>query len=186
MSCTPRNIVFTLAISLDPWLLLSITVSMAFPLSRSQGLENVPMGKEAQRPAGQSPKRQPLGELGANTRMAPPTTFGPGKKTTPQSPLKRNSIDVLDDDRGFQYLKRRKITDPRLFPNDARTVESTPIEVRNEGRVLSETARFRPAAGQMPAGQRVRQASYSAPPQLTMKTVSRDTSTPETRLQHRT
>ena len=144
---------------------------MASPLSRSRGFENIAMGKEAQRPVDLSPKRLPLGQLAANTRMAPPTTVGPGKKTTPQSPLKRSSIDVLDDDRGFQYLKRRKITDPRSFHTEARRAESNPVEVQNEGRVLSETARFRPAAEQKKTGQIVRRASSSALLWLTMNIV---------------
>jgi len=150
-------------------------------MSRPQGSENMPTGKDSHRNMSKSPKRQPLGELPANTRMAPPTTIGLGKRTTPQSLLKRSSIDILDDDRGFQYLKRRKVTEPRSVHSEVRRAESTPVEVRNEGRVLSETARFRPVVGQVPTGQNVRQLLSIGLRSLTRGTAKRGIDTPETR-----
>lgn len=93
-----------------------------------------------------SPKRKPLGELPANSRMMAPTTPGLGKQKTTQNALKRGTIDILDDDRGFQYLKRRKIVEPRpISGGDVYRAGST--SAKDAARVRSETARFRPAAG---------------------------------------
>jgi len=103
--------------------------------------------RKASHVANPSPKRKPLGELPANSRMAAPATPGFEKQKTTQSPLKRGTIDILDDDRGFQYLKRRKIVEPRPVPGSVYRAGSAPVHVNDAAHVRSETARFRPAEG---------------------------------------
>lgn len=60
--------------------------------------------------------RKPLSELAANALASPVKSRslkGPLEAQTQgqkRSPLKRTSISILDEDKGFQYLKRRKLS----------------------------------------------------------------------------
>lgn len=87
-------------------------------------------------------KRQPLGELTPNARVSQPNLLGsPLKRGLPNSPLKRGSSGILDEDRGLKYFKRRKMSVPDQL--GIPQVNKGGANLHMDSRVLAETVRFR-------------------------------------------
>ena len=110
--------------------------TMASPLARARETENMQPPKDAMRTSNASLKRLPLAELATNAKVST-GLHDAARKPTPSSPLKRSSVTILDDGRGLQYLKRRKLSDAFASSNEA-------VRPVHEKSVRSETARFRP------------------------------------------
>jgi len=109
-------------------------------------------------------RRQPLGQLSSNAKLSPQKPGEAGKKTMSRSPLKRSVVSILDDDSGFQYLKRRKMSGGVPFSGKQAQLGFARQTVHDDGRVRSETARFRSIPGQISRTRTVvRNADVSEP-----------------------
>lgn len=136
---------------------LHLITSMATPLMHSPDRENLAPGKPTMRTTSEGSQRRPLGELTPNAKLVSPRKGLQAPKGTVWSPLKRKGIEVLDDERGLTYLKRRRLSaTPTL--GAAQLEPQRKERYGSEGRVEMETARFRP----LPAQQaRARDAAVS-------------------------
>lgn len=85
---------------------------MASSTTRIPASENMSPGKKTARAPLDIGKRAPLQELTPNASMARtlPDANPKGRKSMPSSPLKRQLKDVLGDDKGLTYLKRRRLS----------------------------------------------------------------------------
>ncbi|KAF2152040.1 hypothetical protein K461DRAFT_161104 [Myriangium duriaei CBS 260.36] len=107
--------------------------------------------QHAPRMTGISP-RKPLGELHTNALITPHKTT-PNLKRSHEgdihhtSPLKRSSISILDQEKGFQYLKRRRLSPAPQSPS---TTTSTTAATTRPASAATSTHAARPAPIQRP------------------------------------
>lgn len=117
---------------------------MASARTQSPGAENMPTGKPIMRAMSEGVQRRALSELNTNAKVAP-TPDSRGAKSTTTSPLKRRIGNVLDDDKGLKYLKRRRTSHtPVMGTVHLHTAATRKRDNVEKAQANKETARFRP------------------------------------------
>ncbi|KAJ9624950.1 hypothetical protein H2203_004901 [Taxawa tesnikishii (nom. ined.)] len=104
----------------------------------------MPTGKPIMRAMSEGVQRRALSELNTNAKVAP-TPDSRGAKSTTTSPLKRRIGNVLDDDKGLKYLKRRRTSHtPVMGTVHLHTAATRKRDNVEKAQANKETARFRP------------------------------------------
>ncbi|GAB7351195.1 hypothetical protein MBLNU459_g1636t2 [Dothideomycetes sp. NU459] len=83
-------------------------------------------------------KRTALAELAPNASLVRKQADGKGRKSMPSSPLKRSYNNVLGDDKGLMYLKRRRMSHDQALNSSLSTA------ARDQKRPQTDAIGFRP------------------------------------------